>query len=91
MDNRELEQLLRHATLKQRRVTKYSGPASKKFWARIWALKEWNEQTFALAYIAGCALQDHEHRMFQLLEEAESWRPKPDSEELAPTTRETRP
>ncbi len=48
---------------------RYSGPASKKFWERIAEIK--NRRVHDLIYIAGCALQDHEGRVLQMLDEAE--------------------
>lgn len=47
----------------------YHGLSGKRFWRRIAAIK--SEPAHTLVYIAGCALQDHEQRMLQLLEEAE--------------------
>ena len=48
---------------------KYSGSASKKFWDRIAKIKL--ECLHDALYVAGCALQDHEHRMNQMLDDAE--------------------
>ena len=53
---------------------KYSGPASRKFWDHINAIKP--EKLHSLIYIAGCALQDHELRVLQMIAEAEEG-PKP--------------
>lgn len=47
---------------------KYAGTESKLFWKRIAEIE--NRRTRELVYIAGCALQDHEERMFQMLEAA---------------------
>lgn len=49
--------------------TKYSGKASKAFWERIAAIK--TKRAHDLVYIAGCALQDHENRVLQMLKRAE--------------------
>jgi hypothetical protein len=46
---------------------RYSGPKSEKFWKRIDAIKK--EPEHMLLYIAACALQDHESRVFQMIEE----------------------
>ncbi len=50
-------------------MEKYSHPTSKKFWDRIQAIS--NPTARALVYLAGCALQDHETRVFRMLEQAE--------------------
>ena len=47
----------------------YSGVASKGFWDRVWEHKE--DERFGLMYIAGCALQEHEARVLQMLAELE--------------------
>jgi len=47
----------------------YSGKVSKKFWARVAAVKD--EPTHSLLYIAACALQDHEGRVIQMFKEIE--------------------
>jgi len=49
---------------------KYSGDASIHFWRRIANIK--TEPEHELAYIAGCALQDHEQRVLQMLVKIES-------------------
>ncbi len=49
---------------------KYSGASSKRFWKRIHSIHDENLRN--VVYIAGCALQDHEQRMIQILREAES-------------------
>jgi hypothetical protein len=48
-------------------VERYSGPKSRKFWKHINSVK--SEPERAMLYIAGCGLQDHESRMFQMLAE----------------------
>ena len=48
---------------------KYSGPLSRKFWDRVKAIKP--EKLHMAIYTAGCALQDHEGRVLQMLEDAE--------------------
>ena len=48
---------------------KYSGLVSKAFWDRVAKIKD--EKTHDLIYIAGCALQDHENRLLQMLKRAE--------------------
>lgn len=50
-------------------MIKYSGPESEGFWDRVHAIK--NPTTRGLVYLAGCALQDHEGRVFQMLDQAE--------------------
>lgn len=47
----------------------YSGKVSKKFWARIAAVKD--EPTHTLLYVAALALQEHESRVLQLFKEIE--------------------
>lgn len=49
---------------------KYKGDASIEFWRRIANIK--TEPEHALAYIAGCALQEHEQRVLQMLAEIDS-------------------
>lgn len=44
---------------------RYSGPNSVAFWAEIANVE--NKEVHDLLYIAGCALQDHEKRFFQML------------------------
>lgn len=46
---------------------RYSGPKSVKFWTRVNSIKP--ESKRSLIYIAACALQDHEGRVFQMLRE----------------------
>lgn len=46
----------------------YSGERSKRFWDRIRRLPE-PEQ--AIVYLGGCALQDVEERVWQMIDEAE--------------------
>ena len=53
---------------------KYSGPNSRKFWDHVNAIKP--EKLHSLIYIAGCALQDHELRVLQMIAEAKK-RAKP--------------
>lgn len=48
---------------------KYHGKAAMAFWRKISAIKKEPEHT--LAYIAACALQDHEQRVLQMLSEIE--------------------
>ena len=48
---------------------KYSGRYSKKFWERVNAVKP--AALRAIIYIAACALQDYENRVFQMLDAAE--------------------
>ncbi len=48
---------------------KYSGEASTAFWKRINKIN--NQTTHDLVYVAGCALQDHENRVLQMLHLAE--------------------
>ena len=48
---------------------KYSGPNSRKFWDRVNAIKP--EKLHSLIYIAGCALQDHELRVLQMIADVE--------------------
>ena len=47
---------------------KYSGAASGKFWAQVAKIKP--ARLHDAIYVAGCALQDHEARMIQMLEAA---------------------
>lgn len=44
---------------------RYSGPKSKRFWKCIDKIK--NECAASRAYIAACALQEHERRIFQII------------------------
>ncbi len=44
---------------------KYSGLASGPFWDRINKIR--NKRERDLVYLAACALQDHENRVFQML------------------------
>jgi len=46
----------------------YSGKLSVDFWKRVNALPE---PVRGLVYLAGCALQEHEGRVLQMLKEAE--------------------
>ena len=48
---------------------KYSGYESKAFWKRIAKIKDGAQQS--IIYLAACALQDHEARVFQMLKEIE--------------------
>ncbi len=48
---------------------KYSGGLSRKFWDRINNIKP--ERLHDAIYVAGCALQDHERRVLQMLADAE--------------------
>jgi hypothetical protein len=52
-----------------RNGTKYSGENSDRFWSRIAAIKA--EPAHLLIYLAGVALQEHEQRVLQMLEELE--------------------
>ena len=45
----------------------YSGQASKDFWKRIDLIK--SEPERSLIYLAGCALQEHEARVLQMIEQ----------------------
>ena len=49
---------------------KYSGAAGRKFWNRIAAIKP--DKLRVLIYLAGCALQDHETRVLQMVTEAKA-------------------
>ncbi len=55
--------------------THYSGPGSEVFWARIHKIE--NKAARDLVYIAGCALQDHERRVLQMIEIASDKRDGP--------------
>ena len=48
----------------------YSGDGSKWFWDRV--NKHKKDKRFGLMYIAGCALQEHEARVLQMLSELEA-------------------
>ncbi len=48
---------------------KYSGPLSRKFWDRINSVKP--QKLWEALYVAGCALQDHEGRVLEMLKNAE--------------------
>ena len=48
---------------------KYSGNWSRNFWARVNLIKP--EKLHDAIYTAGCALQDHERRVLQMLANAE--------------------
>ena len=48
---------------------KYSGPASRGFWTRVAEIQP--DQAHDLIYLAGCALQDHESRVLQMIADAE--------------------
>ena len=54
---------------KKGRDTHYSGPQSEALWRRVNALPEAQR---TLLYLAGCALQDHEGRFWQMLLQAEA-------------------
>lgn len=45
----------------------YSENSSKNFWKAIWQIKNANQDQFDAAYLMGCALQDHEGRVLQYL------------------------
>ena len=46
----------------------YSGDKSRQFWNKINKFLKTNNDVHSLLYITGCALQDLEGRMFQMLE-----------------------
>ena len=52
-----------------KRGRKYSGKASEGFWKRVASIK--NRRAHALVYLAGCALQEHEQRVLEMLAEAQ--------------------
>ena len=54
---------------KKGRDTHYSGSQSEALWRRVNALPEAQR---TLLYLAGCALQDHEVRFWQMLLQAEA-------------------
>ena len=47
---------------------KYSGPLSIKFWEQVKTIKP--KKLHTAIYMAGCALQDHEDRVLNMLEDA---------------------
>lgn len=53
----------------------YSGLVSTKFWRRIAEID--NVKVRAVAYIAACALQDHENRVLQILSKLEKRKGSP--------------
>ncbi len=58
----------------QKKGRKYSGKASEGFWKRIANIK--NRRAHDLVYMAGCALQEHEERVLQMLAEAKKPMPR---------------
>lgn len=46
----------------------YSGEANKPFWREVANIQ--GKRQHDLVYIAGCALQEHENRVLQMLKEA---------------------
>lgn len=52
---------------------RYSGNSefSKKFWDRVFEIEAKKPKLGSLIYLAACALQDHESRLYQMLEDAE--------------------
>lgn len=55
---------------------RYSGSKSKKFWGRINAIKI--EPTHSLLYQAGCALQNHESRVLEMIDAARAGKGGPE-------------
>lgn len=53
----------------------YSGQASDKFWGRIDKIEP--KRLRDALYVAGCALQDHETRVMQMLDAADGGGPPP--------------